>query len=119
MVFSQWSDKDYNYILMVNTYNGLYSDPIDGTICKVIESRGLDKFIICDQNKGVYFSEKKNGESDVKTRIFSFINEGETIIKKEVNDSKVLFINGDDSLLILYEIDENRALVNGAVISRN
>ena len=45
---------DDNDVVMLNAYNVKCNEEIDEIICKLVRSRGLDKFIVCNRPKSYY-----------------------------------------------------------------
>jgi len=101
-------------VLMFNTYNLRSSESVKGEICKIEKSRGLSKYVICDQRKGFYFSYESDESLLTEDIVNSFIQEGKTIVTKLKGSTDVLFVNGSDTLIVNYEKD-GEYLVNGIV----
>jgi hypothetical protein len=106
---------DHNDVLMLNTYNVKYNEEIDEIICKLVRSRGLDKFIVCNRPKGYYFDYEKFKDTELKVR--EFITLDLTRIVKKMNNDTVYFINDNDTLKVKYKIFKpNLALWDGVIL---
>ena len=98
-----------------NTFIVKHSTPVSNKICDQTTDHGFIKYIFYRYGSGCYFS-YENNPNHIEDTINSFIQYGETRIKKQANDSIVRFINKSETLTISYTIDrESGALENGMV----
>ncbi len=113
--FFLFTNRGESYVLMFKTGNANYTDSFDNVICKTVESRGDSRFLFCNGERGVFFSERNPVQSDLKDVLNAFIVEGQTKLKKEPNSDWVLFITGVDTLEIVYRVGQGGTLISGEI----
>ena len=102
--------------LVSNTNNVTYHEHINSVICEVVHSRGIDRYLVCNENKGYFLYTEDNFSKEAETTIRYYIIEGETRLIKRQFSSVILFVNDSDTLKVNYTIDEkSRILINGVV----
>lgn len=102
---------------IIDSYIVKYATSVSDTICDITKEHEFTIYVFCGYESGCYFGLEKSSE-DLENKLNSFIRMGETILKKQPEDSVVRFINKSDTLTIVYKIDREIGVLENGMISR-
>lgn len=93
-----------------------YSSNINDTICSLTSQHRIPIFVFC-HNAIAYSIGDEPTNTEVNNKISQFYRSTETLVFKNKNDTLVCFVNGKDTLKVIYRLDKKSlTLFNGKII---